>query len=433
MNTIIDLSVNARAVLLIAIFCQILLLITATAVVWLRKRSALNKILLLLLLLGAFASLVLLTQAHMALIFGETPACHWVLDLPAASVVLCLLALTVIPCMMLVREYRLWKNTITRFSIKESMDELPMGLCFSHTNGVILLANGRMNALCQQIVGRDLQDAERFWEILSGDEPLHDAERFTMNGEQLLRFPDGTVWSFCRDTIAIEGTPIVQITAMDITELYRMTEKLRIQNEDLDEMNLRLRRYGENVDELVRKQEWLDTKMRIHGEFGQALLAARRFLAQPDAAKADPGTLLSQWSKIIAILRQHTGSSDEEHTLEELYEAAESVGIRITLDGQFPDGRREKRMLVSAAAEALTNAVKHAGAAEFSIHMEETEQEYLARFTNDGRKPSGPIAEGGGLGNLRKQIERAGGAMQTAVTPGFALIVKLPKKGGDFL
>ena len=203
-----------------------------------------------------------------------------------------------------------------------------------------------------------------------------------------------------------------------------------MQNEALDEMNTRLRRYGENVDELVRKQAWLDTKVRIHGEFGQALLAARRFLAQPDTA--DPGPLLSQWSKNIAMLRQSTGSSDGEQTLNELYEAARSVGIRIALEGHFPENRRQKCLLVSAAAEALTNAVKHAGATELSIHLEETEREYLARFTNNGRKPSGPITEGGGLGNLRRQIEQAGGTMQTASSPGFALIVKLPKKGSDF-
>lgn len=429
MKTILDLSVNTRAAVLLVIFCQILLLIAASAVAWLHKRK--GKIVFLLLLVGDFTALVLLTQAHMALVFGNSPACNWVLNLPAASVLLWLLAVTAVPCVTLVRESPLRKHNITRSSIKESMDQLPMGLCFSHTNGAILLANRSMNALCHQIAGRELQDAQRFWEILTGDAPLQNAERLCVKGEQLLRFPDGTVRSFRRDTITIEGTPIVQITAVDITEPYRLAEKLRFQNEELDKMNTRLRRYGENVDELAKKQAWLDTKARIHGEFGQALLAARRFLAQPDGT--DPGALLSQWSKNIAMLRQSTISSDGEQTLSELYEAAQSVGIRITLEGHFPDNRRQKCMLISAAAEALTNAVKHAGATELSIRMEETGHAYLATFTNNGRKPSGPITEGGGLGNLRKQIERAGGTMQTASAPGFALTVNLPKKDGDFL
>lgn len=340
MKTILDLSVNARAILLLVIFCQILLLITAAAVLWLHKRRVWEKILFLLLVAGAFTALVLLTQAHVALTFGEVPVCNWVLNLPVTTTLLWLLAVTAISCLALAREYPLWKHSITRASIKESMDQLPVGLCFSHTNGVILLANRTMNALCHQILGRELQDAQRFWEILTDDGPLQSAQRLWVKGEQLLRFPDGTVRSFRRDTITMEGTPIVQITAVDVTEPYRLAEKLQEQNKDLDEMNIRLRRYGENVDELVRKQAWLDTKVRIHGEFGQALLAARRFLAQPEVA--DPGALLSQWSKNIAMLRQSTGSSDGEQTLNELYEAARSVGIRITLEGHFPESRRQK-------------------------------------------------------------------------------------------
>lgn len=130
MNTIMDLSMNARAVLLLVIFLQILLLITVIAVVWLRKRRVWDMIVLLLLLAVDFTALTFLSQAHVALIFGELPTCYWVLDLPTAPVVLCLLAFTVIPCLTLVREYPLWKNCITRFSVKESMDQLPVGLCF---------------------------------------------------------------------------------------------------------------------------------------------------------------------------------------------------------------------------------------------------------------------------------------------------------------
>lgn len=440
--TLVDLSVNARAVILLLVFCQILLLIAAAAVVWLRK-GVWDRIFLLILLItaGAIALLAILTQAHKALIFGELPSFRWAMDLPLASAVLCLLLFTLVPCLTLLREYRRWKSSITRFSVKESIDQLPMGICFSRTNGLILLANRSMNDLCQQILGGELQDAERFWEILSGNEPLQGAERLSVKGELLLQFPDGAVRSIHRDTIITDGTPIVQLTATDITELYRLTEELRTQNKALDELNARLRRYGENVSELVRKQEWLDTKVRIHGEFGQALLAARRFLMHPDTERTDYDyrELLSQWSKNIAVLRQGAVWNEEDHSLEELYEAAKSVGVTIKLDGNFPGSRASldeklsgsqnvRNLFVSAAAEALTNAVKHADATVLSIRIEETEQEYIAEFTNDGKKPSAPITEGGGLSNLRRQVERAGGTMETRFEPEFSLILKVPKK-----
>lgn len=439
---LMDLSVNARAILLLLAFCQILFLITAAAVVWLR-RGALDRILLLILPMaaGAIALLAILTQAHKALITGGSPSCRWALNLPLASVILCLLFFMLVPCLTLLREYRLWKSSITRFSVKESIDRLPMGICFSRTDGMILISNRSMNAVCQQISGGELQDAERFWEMLYGNDPLQGAERLSMKGELLLKFPDGTVRSFHRDTIIIDGTPIVQLTVTDITELYLLTEKLQSQNEALDELNSRLRRYGENVAELVRKQEWLDTKVRIHGEFGQALLAARRFLAQPNSERTDYDfkELLSQWSKNIAVLRQGAVWDEEDHSLEELYEAARSIGITIKLDGNFPDSQislagifpvsqNVRSLFVAAAAEALTNAVKHASATEFFIRIEETEQEYIAEFTNDGKRPSGTITEGGGLSNLRRQVERAGGTMETRFEPEFSLFLKVPKK-----
>lgn len=53
---------------------------------------------------------------------------------------------------------------------------------------------------------------------------------------------------------------------------------------------------------------------------------------------------------------------------------------------------------------------------------------YQIRFTNDGKPPKGPIAEGGGLSNLRRSAEDAGGQMQTIGSPVFALILNLTGK-----
>ena len=69
-------------------------------------------------------------------------------------------------------------------------------------------------------------------------------------------------------------------------------------------MNLRLRKYGENVDELARAKERLETKVRIHGELGQALLAARRYLVD-ESAQEPP---LDIWRRNIAMLRKEMAS-----------------------------------------------------------------------------------------------------------------------------
>ena len=84
-----------------------------------------------------------------------------------------------------------------------------------------------------------------------------------------------------------------------------------------------------------------------------------------------------------------------------------------------------------AASEALTNAVFHAGARKLNIMLSERENQWTMRFTNDGTQPEAPVTEGGGLGSLRKKLEREGGTMTIAGSPDFVLSVLLPKKGGD--
>ena len=65
----------------------------------------------------------------------------------------------------------------------------------------------------------------------------------------------------------LEG--IFQLNAADTTRIYAVTEELRQKNIELAALNLRLRKYGENVDELTRSKERLETKSRIHGELAQ--------------------------------------------------------------------------------------------------------------------------------------------------------------------
>ena len=49
-------------------------------------------------------------------------------------------------------------------------------------------------------------------------------------------------------------------------------------------------------------------------------------------------------------------------------------------------------------------------------------------LTNDGTPPSGPIVEGGGLGNLRRRVEGEGGTMTVESAPRFRLTIEMKRK-----
>ena len=155
----------------------------------------------------------------------------------------------------------------------------------------MILSNSRMNELSHAVVGRDLQNAELFWQILSGGEVRPEVKRLSFGNYPNFRLKDGTVWTFSREKL--DG--FIQLTAADTTLQQSLTDELREKNLDLAAMNLRLRKYGENVDELARSKERLETKVRIHGELGQALLAARRYLVDPDAQEPPLGYLATEY------------------------------------------------------------------------------------------------------------------------------------------
>lgn len=333
---------------------------------------------------------------------------------------LLLLTATAVYYVQMIREERRYHgNTIDKSSIKEGVDQISSGLCFYIKGGRVILANSRMNALCHTIAGHALQDAQAFWKTLSGGEVQPGVKRLAFGLYPCFRLPDGTVWSFAREEL--EG--FIQLTAADTTQQQALTDELRDKNLDLAALNLRLRRHGENVDELARSRERLETKVRIHGELGQALLAARRYLL--DETNQEPPVDI--WRRNIAMLRKEMESRKAEDPMQILRKAADSAGVQLNILGQMPQDSEYRQFFLWAASEALTNAVFHAGARTLNVTLTETETDRSMRFTNDGTRPTKPVTEGGGLSSLRRKLESMGAAMGVESSPEFALTVTLRK------
>ena len=316
------------------------------------------------------------------------------------------------------------KRTITRSSIKEGIDKISSGLCFYREDGRVILTNQQMQKLSFAIAGKDLQNAALFWQFLQNGAVKTDAKRLSAGAQPGFRLADGTVWTFAFEKIG----GICQLSAANTTQIQAVTDQLQAKNADLEALNLRLRKYGENVDELTRSKERLETKARIHSELGQALLATRRYLIDETGEQAVP---LELWQRNIAMLRREAVLKEAEQPLEMLKRIAVSTGIAIEISGEFPKNEAVQTLVVQAAAEALTNAISHAHAKHLYISLEESQYFYAARFKNDGSRPDREIIEGGGLTSLRNKIEHAGGVMEVNSLPDFVLTVTLPKERGE--
>lgn len=151
-----------------------------------------------------------------------TPIIESVTALPVILPILLLLAVIAVLLTIVIKERQFEKNAITRSSVKESLDYLNTGLCFAYKNGMVMLINHRMNNLSHTIFGRDLQNANAFWDNLSNGEIQSDVTRLSLGENPTFRLPDQTVWTFAREVLG------------GITQLWlQYSDYLRIIDDDV--------------------------------------------------------------------------------------------------------------------------------------------------------------------------------------------------------
>ena len=464
MMTYYDLTIPLRSLVIFMLFlelcCSGCLLVTA----WQRKTLFPKLMLTLCAIVTGYFMIVYIAEARARLRELEVPSISlWLCAQPIWLPLTVLFAIMVYLIFVLLRELRYHRNSITRSSIQEGINKLTSGLCFYQDGGRVTLVNHRMLQLCHEIVGRDLQNAVLFWEILSSGQVSDGVTRLSEGSCPSFRLPDGKVWTFAYEDL----NGIHQLTAAETTQIQAVTDELKEKNLQLAALNHRLRMYGENVDELTRSKERLETKTRIHGELGQALLSTRRAsgmmelwqrsiamlrkerLETKTRIHGDLGQallstrrylldedleasgMMELWQRSIAMLRKEAQLMDEDQPMEMLARIASHTGITTHFNGKIPEDKETQKLFVQAAAEALTNAISHARAKTLYIQFGSDDHCDTAEFTNDGIRPECPITEGGGLSSLRSKIEAQGGTMTVTGTPDFVLRVTLPKTGGD--
>ena len=319
-------------------------------------------------------------------------------------------------------------HKLTRFgfnAIKESFDRLPTAVCFFDRSGGIVLCNRQMYRLSQHLLNSDLQYLEELQGALvsppEGVTPL-------AGMESTFRFPDGLVWKFERAAVTDRyGETYIQLTAANVTELHRALEQLAEDNRRLEQDAEELRRLSENVEAVAREREQLAAKSAMHDSLAACITVTKQYLAG-DLHGVDGEAVLREWEKSISFREALCLPAKET-----LYENARSSGVTVRVRGPEPVGAAAE-LLYAAMQVCLSNAVQYAQATELTAHIWEDGDRYNILLRNNGKPPEKPITEGGGLSNLRRRIQRAGGTMTVQSLPVFALVIGLPnlgKSGGE--
>ena len=331
-----------------------------------------------------------------------------------------------------VEGYCLWKfwkkqkKQLTADAMKESLDNLPDGICFYSRDGQSLLVNHQMNRLSGELFGT---------EILNGNQFLHQLEReeFIGHGQIIRRKPNlmlqtdnQTVWEFHNKELVLNDNVVSELIASDVTEQYQMAMELEKRNRSLNQINRQLRIYNSEVNRITREQEILGAKVRIHDDVGRSLLAARAYLSQPKEQR-ERKQLLLLWDYTISSLKKEAKPEQKSGDWELLQKAASAVNVKITLNDPLPEEEKLRALMVAAIYECMTNTVKHADGDEVYVEIQKKDAVLNIHLTNSGKPPSQIVKETGGLSNLRKIIETASGIMKIESEPRFMLELELPK------
>ncbi len=307
-------------------------------------------------------------------------------------------------------DLRYRKEHLTPDAIRQTVDLLPAGICISDDKGTVLLSNLKMNAICRELTGHMLSDANRFTAQI-------EANGEEQNNRFFVKLRSGTVCQFEKSILTESGREYNCLTAIDVTERYRVTEELKAKNAHLQEIKRRMQAVSDLSGDMFVAQEEAAARAALHNQLGQVLLMGRHYLEHPDDTDANLVYITTTQMNSFLLGEYKEPTEHKDDLLTEVLWMARSIGVTVDINGDLPEQASQRTILAHAIQECAANAVKHAHGDRLNVTLSENE----IVITNNGKPPKGEIAESGGLLSLRRSVEEAGGTMTVQSRPEFRL------------
>ena len=412
MTPFMALSPLVRACLALWVFMLCLSGIFSAVISWIRKKY----------LFVAF-SLVLLTQLLFLwqVIFDLTLSERGISTASSVTEFLCgipfvwwiaaLVLLTSALGLLLGFGIRYERSFITPASIKSFLDQIPCGVCCYQDSGKVDFSNVCMNRLCAALTDGPLLNGDQFYQKV-GD-GIHAVE--------------DRMWRFSRREIDLDGEHLYELIASDITNEYAQTQALERDRTELSRINRELKEYTLSIGETVRRQEILQAKISIHDEMNRLMLST---MAAESDDTDELDRIFSLWEQNALLLGTEADEETESGAIGSLEKLASALKIRLNWKNDLPGAlsNQQRNLFLSAAQEAIANAVKHAGAKSIDISFEEIDSGICCRFVNDGTFNRGSVKFTGGLANLDRVAREQGASVSAVADESFMLSICFPRQ-----
>ncbi len=312
------------------------------------------------------------------------------------------------------------KNSLSLNSVREAIDDLPMGICFADPIGHIVLINRTMQVLAGKLFGFCPQLLCELTDAMSAP------KNGTLLSEDLIRTADGRVYRFRSYEHTVDDrSGWRQITASDVTERYTIGEQLRTENDKLKKINGKLQKMYERMSDDIREKESLELKIYIHDTIGRSILTVQDIMQSGEETEQKIDALRKAVGMLSSRRTAFAG------TMDEVKQTAAQMGVKVRVNGYIPSDTVMESLAVAAVRECVTNCIKHAKGNEITVIVEELGSIRRIAISNNGEKPKGKITEGSGLSSLRHSVEASGGEMTVSHDPVFCLVLNLLGKEND--
>ena len=293
------------------------------------------------------------------------------------------------------------KETITDFSIKKVIDECEFG---------ILVLKGKKAKLINN----------KMYEIL---DKLNIKKDYVTNIiKQSIDQLDKNYFVKVENKYYVFVINNNEIITFDITEEYKLHQKLNGQNKKLKENNKKILLSIDNIEELEKEKNLLKLKNKYHDILGQNLSILQQYLNKENITQENFEEIKFMIQKMFIDIED---TDDTNTNLENLIKIHKKNGTDIIIDGKLPQNKETAKVFFEIIREATTNAIRHAGSSKVFVKIRETLEETYMIITNDGRKPNEFITENQGIKDMRRKVKKLGGMFYISTVPELSVNISI--------
>ena len=293
------------------------------------------------------------------------------------------------------------KETITDFSIKKVIDECEFGILVLKSKKAKLINNKMYEILDKlnikkdyitNIISQSIDQLDKNYCVKVEDKYYV----FVINNNEIITF--------------------------DITEEYKLHQKLNGQNKKLKENNKKILLSIDNIEELEKEKNLLKLKNKYHDILGQNLSILQQYLNKENISQENFEEIKFMIQKMFIDIED---TDDTNANLENLIKIHKKNGTDIIIDGKLPQNKETAKVFFEIIREATTNAIRHAGSSKVFVNIKETLEETYMIITNDGRKSNEFITENQGIKDMRRKVKKLGGMFYISTVPEFSVNISI--------